>query len=252
MNKGSSHIRICSGMSSWDYLVSLSRVIFGIVYYTRNTTKFALLECVAQLTVLINHSFWCLTLGNTVICGLTRRFNRVYPVLRCIIDCTEVFIERPKSLELQAQTWSDYKSHNTIKFLIGISPTGFITFLSDCYGGRTNERICEDSGFFDALEREDEIMADRGFQIKEDLLLRFCSLSVPPGARIKAQMTTEECKRTKDVANLRIHVKRAINRIKTFRILKYVLPITMLQHADHIVPTCAALCNLTPRLMQAK
>ncbi|XP_057292614.1 uncharacterized protein LOC130621336 [Hydractinia symbiolongicarpus] len=149
--------------------------------------------------------------------------------LRCIIDCTEVFIERPKSLELQAQTWSDYKSHNTIKFLIGISPAGFITFLSDCYGGRTSDKcICEDSGFFDALERDNEIMADRGFQIKEDLLLRFCSLSIQPGARIKAQMTTEECKRIKNVANLRIHIERAINRMKTFRILKYVLSITML------------------------
>ena len=94
---------------------------------------------------------------------------------------------------------------------------------------------CADSGFYDLLERDDEIMADRGFQIKEDLLLRFCHLSVPPGARIKAQMTSEECKRTKDVANLRIHVERAINRIKTYRIVKYTLPITMRQHADHTV-----------------
>ena len=39
---------------------------------------------------------------------------------------------------LIAQTWSDYKSHNTIKFLIGITPTGFISFLSNCYGGRAN------------------------------------------------------------------------------------------------------------------
>jgi len=49
-------------------------------------------------------------------------------------------------------------------------------------------------------------------------MLKFCTLSVPPGARVKAQMTTAECKKTKDVANLRIHVERAINRIKTFRI----------------------------------
>ncbi len=173
--------------------------------------------------------------------------------LRCIIDCTEVFIERPKSLEVQAQTWSDYKSHNTIKFLIGIAPTGYITFLSDCYSGRASDKhICNDSGFFDLLERNDEIMADRGFQITEELLLRFCSLSVPPGARTKAQMTAAECKKTKDVANLRIHVERAINRIKTFRILKSVLPITMLHHADDIVYTCAALCNLKPLLIQPK
>ena len=63
-------------------------------------------------------------------------------------------------------------------------------------------------------------MADRSFQIKEELILKFCTLSVPPGARVKAQMTTAECKTTKDVANLRIQVEHAINRIKTFREFK--------------------------------
>ena len=42
------------------------------------------------------------------------------------------------------------------------------------------------------------VMADRGFQIHEELLLRFCSLQVPPGARAKSQMTTDEWKKTKD------------------------------------------------------
>ena len=135
--------------------------------------------------------------------------------LRCIIDCTEIFIERPKSLNTQAQTWSDYKSHNTIKFLIGIAPFGFITFVSECYTGRASDKfICADSGFYDLLERDDEIMADRGFQIKEELLLRFCSLTVPPGARTKTQMTSSECSKTKHIANWRIHVERAINELK--------------------------------------
>ena len=84
---------------------------------------------------------------------------------------------------MQAATWSDYKHRNTLKFLIGISPTGYITFLSDCYGGRASDRfICSDSGFYNLLEYGDQIMADRGFQIKEELLLRYCSLVVPPGA----------------------------------------------------------------------
>ena len=64
-------------------------------------------------------------------------------------------------------------------------------------------------------------MTDRGFKIKEELMLNYCSLSVPPAARVKADMTTTECersKRTKDVGNVRIHVERAINRIKTYRI----------------------------------
>lgn len=127
--------------------------------------------------------------------------------LRVIIDCSEVFIERPKSLDVQAATWSDYKSHNTLKFLIGISPTGFITFLSDCYGGRASDKfICQDSGFYNCLDWYDEVMADRGFQITEELMLNFCTLSVPPGARLKSQMTSDECKKTKDIANLRIHI----------------------------------------------
>jgi len=46
-----------------------------------------------------------------------------YGKVRLIIDCKEVFIERSKSFQTQALTWSDYKSHNTIKFLIEISPT---------------------------------------------------------------------------------------------------------------------------------
>ena len=130
-------------------------------------------------------------------------------MLRCIIDCAEVFVERPKSLLIQAQTWSDYKHHNTFKFLIGISPTGFITFISSCYGGRTTDKfICSDSGFYDLLDRGDEIMADRGFQIREELMLRFCKLTVPPGVRVKAQMTSAECGKTKKVANLRIHIEK--------------------------------------------
>ena len=170
-----------------------------------------------------------------------------------ILDCAEVFIERPKSLINQACTWSEYKHHNTIKFLVGISPTGYITFLSDCYGGRASDRyIVKDSGFYDLLEREDMVMADRRFQIHEELLLRFCSLQVPPGARAKSQMTTDECKKTNDIANLRIHVERAINRIKFFQILKGVIPVTMLHHIDDIVLTCAALSNLKPKFIEKK
>ena len=65
-------------------------------------------------------------------------------------------------------------------------------------------------------------------------------------------MTMAECKKTKGIANLRIHVERAINRIKFYRILKSTLPITMLHHLDDIVKTCAALCNFKPLLLNSK
>ena len=51
------------------------------------------------------------------------------------------------------------------------------------------------------MERDDEVMADRGFLIQEDLLLHFRRLFVPPRARVKSQMTKSEVKKTKEVAN---------------------------------------------------
>eukprot|EP00112_Aurelia_sp_Birch-Aquarium-sp1_P004893 Seg1553.3 transcript_id=Seg1553.3/GoldUCD/mRNA.D3Y31 product="hypothetical protein" protein_id=Seg1553.3/GoldUCD/D3Y31 len=188
---------------------------------------------------------------DAVFSNLPSIFKGAYRNSRCIIDCSEMYIERPKSLNAQASTWSDYKKHNTFKFLISIAPSGYITYISDCYGGRaTDQFICQNSGFYNLLEYGDEVMADRGFQIKEDLLHHYCSLSIPPGARGKSQMTAAECKKTKEVANLRIHVERAINRLKTFRILKNIFPMTMLPLADDIIRTCAALCNIQPPLIR--
>ena len=80
-------------------------------------------------------------------------------------------------------------------------------------------------------------MADRGFQIQEDLLLHFCNLQVP---------------QTKEIANLRIDFERANNGIKNYRILKGILSITMMQHVDEIVLVCAALCNIKNVLIQTK
>jgi len=73
-----------------------------------------------------------------------RKFFNKYCV---IIDCTEIFIERPTELLARAQVWSNYKHHSTIKFLIGITPQGTISFLSIYVGGRMSDKeITEESG----------------------------------------------------------------------------------------------------------
>ena len=64
-----------------------------------------------------------------------------YPDTRIIIDCTEIFIQRPTSLSSQCLTFSSYKHHNTFKVLVGISPGGVITFVSDLWGGRVSDRV---------------------------------------------------------------------------------------------------------------
>ena len=86
-----------------------------------------------------------------------------------------------------------------MKFLIGISPTGLITFLLDTHCGRRSDQlICSDSEFFDCLDSYDEVMADQGFQIKKELMMKYCTLSIPPEARIKSQMINSEVRKTKN------------------------------------------------------
>ena len=58
----------------------------------------------------------------------------------CIIDCFEIFMEKPRNLLASAQCYSSYKSHCTQKYLIGICPQGSITFISNGWGGRTSDK----------------------------------------------------------------------------------------------------------------
>lgn len=109
--------------------------------------------------------------------------------------------------------------------------------------------IVRKSGFLSLIEPNDVLMADRGFPIQEDLMLHHATLEIPPAAQGNRQMTTSKVKKTKNVANLRIHVERAINRLKDFQIVDGTLPITLIPLADDILKVCAALVNLQPDLI---
>lgn len=63
-----------------------------------------------------------------------------FPNLRVILDCTEIFIQRSSSLVNQNQSFSNYKHHTTLKFLVGITPSGVISFVSEGFGGRVSDR----------------------------------------------------------------------------------------------------------------
>ncbi|XP_055504152.1 uncharacterized protein LOC129704819 [Leucoraja erinacea] len=173
-----------------------------------------------------------------------------WPALRCILDCAEIFIERPQHLQLQALTWSEHKKHNTVKLLVGIAPNGMITFLSNAWGGRSSDaHIVRKSEFLNLVDPGDCIMADREFPIQEDLKFRQAYLEILPPSDGYQPMTTEKVHTTKKVANVRIHVERAIGRLKYFNILGNTLPITLVPHIDDIFTVCAALCNLLPPLV---
>ena len=173
-----------------------------------------------------------------------------YSDVRCIIDCSELFIERPTLLTTRAQTWSSYKHHNTLKFLIGITPYGSISFLSQCWGGRISDvELTQLSGIIDKLDYGDVVMADRGFTIEEDLAVKGATLVIPPFLQGRAQLSPKEVTNSRKLSKVRIHVERAIGRVKTFSILQNTLPTKLVKHASKIVHVCAALTNLSPKLI---
>ena len=93
-------------------------------------------------------------------------------------------------------------------------------------------------------------MADRGFTIKEDLMVRGASLEIPPPSSGLEQMSKDKVIVTKKIANARIHVERAIGRMKVFSILRKTLPIALVPLIDEIFVVCAGISNLLPPLVQ--
>ena len=139
--------------------------------------------------------------------------------------------------------YSSYKSHNTVKYLVGITPCGLISFISKGYGGRTSDSfIVNDSGFIDLVEPGDEIMADKGFpQIRSELLKHNCVLVMPPFA-FNPQFTREEVLEGYNIASVRIHVERCIQRVRIFKVLDFV-PVKLMPHIDKIMYVACILAN---------
>ena len=61
--------------------------------------------------------------------NLPNSFSK-YKNFTAMIDCTEIYIERPLNLQARAQISYNYKNTNTMKYLIAITPVGAVSFLS--------------------------------------------------------------------------------------------------------------------------
>ena len=173
-----------------------------------------------------------------------------YATTRIILDCTELFIQRPSAMLAQSETWSDYKHHNTWKLLVGVTPNGQVSFLSELWGGRVSDKqITRESGVLDLLEPGDNVMVDRGFDIS-NIVPNGVSVNMPPFLAGREQMTAAETEETMSIASVRIHVERAIGRMKTYHILDGTLPNTLSPYATQIVAVCGLLTNFLPPFLE--
>ena len=109
-------------------------------------------------------------------------FKGRYENVRGILDCTELKCELPK----------DYQKHS---------------------------ELVEKSNFYQLIEIGYQYLADKGFEIHELMALKGASLYIPP-KRFSAtdQFAQSQCFETMSIANVHIHVERAIKRVKAWHI----------------------------------
>lgn len=170
-----------------------------------------------------------------------------------IIDCFEVFIERPSNLQGRALTFSNYKHSNTVKYLIGIIPQGVICYISEGWGGRTSDKyLTEHCNILDKLLPGDVVLADRGFDIADSVGAVCAQLYIPAFTKGKSQLSALEVETTRKIANVRIHVERVIGNLKQkYTFFDSTMPVDHLMSAPGDIPIldkeiviCCALVNL--------
>ena len=178
-------------------------------------------------------------------------FRTKYPSTRVIVDATEVRVVQPTDPAEQQMTFSNYKNTNTFKGLVGITPTGAVSFVSQLYSGSISDKeLTQESGLLDLLEAGDHVMADRGFDIEDALYARGVKLNIPPFLHGKEQLANSEIIETRRIASLRIHVERAIERIKNFHFFDHVIPASQACIADQAFFVCAVLTNFCGPLVE--
>lgn len=176
----------------------------------------------------------------------------LFPRCVAVMDCFELFIEKPGSKIEQQHYWSEYKHHHTVKFLVCVSPNGMIMYISPTYSGRTSDSAivqASSDGFLKELIRGDVLLADRGFRLREFFFVHYGVQLLVPKFLIVPQFSRDDVSYARKLSSARIHVERIIGELRCFNILRAVCPVHLLDLMDDIVVICAATVNMNPPIV---
>lgn len=196
---------------------------------------------------------------NTIISQMPDKYRNNFPTTLAILDCTEIKIQKPSSLVLQSQSFSNYKSTNTLKSLIACDPRGAILFTSTLFTGALSDKdIFQKSNFLQLmksliehnyLNKGDGVMVDKGFLIENDLDEIGLRVNIPPFAQSNKQMSATDVTKTKKIAAHRVHVERAIGKVKKFKIVSGRIPNVRLGNINQIWYVVSMLSNFQPNIL---
>ena len=154
-----------------------------------------------------------------------------------------------KEFNCLAQTWSNYKHNNIIKYLVWVTP-GLVTFLSSGWGGRVSDKqITSQSGFLKKLTFADLLLADRAFNLHDEIASAWAVLKIPCFTKGKSQLSQCEVDTSRQLSNVCIHVEKVIGRLKKFRYLETTVPIQQVDLLDNVMIIISGYLNLNQKIV---
>ena len=151
-----------------------------------------------------------------------------------------------------------------LAFHFGVSAAGVLRYVTTwiCFmyqhlisplyvGSISDVKLTWVSGFLIRLNNNPgiSITADHGFTIKDLLEKIRAELNIPPFMEGRQQLPAKEVQKGRPITSVRIHVERAIGRIKAFTILKHTMPISLARISNQIVCVCAYLSSFKQVLL---
>ncbi|XP_068593887.1 uncharacterized protein ftr97 [Cebidichthys violaceus] len=163
-----------------------------------------------------------------------------YSDTQVLIDCTELRCQMPSSVLVQSKMSSQYKSHTTLKGMMGVSPNGAVTFVSSLYSGSVSDKeLFRQSGIVPLLDKDMAVMVDKGFGI--DTLVPFKVYRLPFQSKT-SQLSQDHVPVTRDIVRLKMHVEKTTKSVKGNKLFDTIIPLTI---AGSINQLFAVACLLT-------
>lgn len=225
---------------------NLTFSFLGVLFSVHRTTASVIFKSTVTMLgeILSKAVFW--PTKEAVVDNLTVHFKD-YPNVKAVLDCTEIPLQWPKDMESQLLTYSWYKGTYTAKVLLSETPGGHISYVSQAYKGRASDsHITKQSKILEKLLPSiDSVMVDKGFLIDKLCLEHHVEMVRPPFLRKQKQLSKKDAERNQSIAAARIHVERAIQRMKVFKILSGSFGIELFPYIDDIVNITARIVNLS-------
>ena len=109
----------------------------------------------------------------------------------------------------------------------------------------SDREIVKQSDFCSFLDRNDVVLADRGFNI-EDLVIKMgAKLVIPPFLNGRSRFTPKELSDSRVITRARIHVERFNQRLKLFKYISDKIPQARFPLINQAVYVCCCFVNFT-------